>query len=87
MLIKYKNILHKKGEVYLRIKVRPNSSRSKITEMNDDEIKIDIAAAPEKGEANAELIKLLAKGFEIGKNNVKIINGASSRIKLIKIKL
>jgi uncharacterized protein len=86
MLNKYKKILIEKGEIYLRVKVRPNSSSSVIVDADDDELKIDIAAKPEKGKANAELIKILAKEFDINKNNVKIISGAGSRIKLLKLK-
>jgi len=85
MLNDFKKKLLEKGEVYLRIKVKPNSSRSIITGVVDDEIKIDIAAVPKKGKANSELIKFLAKEFEISKKNVKIISGATSRIKLIKL--
>jgi uncharacterized protein len=85
MLDEYKKILIEKGEVYLRVKVRPNSSSSNIAVAGDDEIKINIAAKPEKGKANMELIRFLAKEFDINKNNVKIISGVNNRIKLLKI--
>ncbi len=75
---------------YLRIKVIPNSNTNEIKEiMTDDSgeetIKIKIKAVPEKGKANAELIKFLSKELEIKKSNISILSGKTDRIKLIKI--
>lgn len=74
------------GEVYLRIKVRPNAAETRFKEiMADETVKIDLAVAPIKGRANQELIKFLAGQFAIDKNNIKIISGAGERVKLVKI--
>lgn len=73
-------------EVYFRIKVRPGAVKSEIMgEMSDGTWKINIAAAPERGKANQELIGFLAKELKLKKENIKIISGAADRIKLIKI--
>ena len=86
MLREYKKQFAKKKELYLRVKVNPGSRKTLVKAILDDEtIKIDIAAPPIKGEANRKLIKFLAKEFALSANNVKIINGKASRIKLIKI--
>ena len=86
MLSEYKKQLAGKNELYLRVKVSPSSPKTLVKAVLDDEtIKIDIAAPPIKGEANKELIKFLAKEFAVNVNSVKIINGKTSRIKLIKI--
>ena len=74
------------GEIYLRIKVSPNSSETIFrTKLEDDTIKIDIKAQPEKGKANKALIKYLSEIFVVNKNSVKILSGISDRLKLIKI--
>ena len=79
--------LRKNEELYLRIKVSPNSSKTIFrSKLEDDTIKIDIKAQPEKGKANKELIKYLSSIFEVDKNNVKILSGMNDRLKLIKIK-
>ncbi len=75
---------------YLRIKVIPKSPKSEIAEIMTDEsdeqtIKIRIKAAPEKGKANAELIKFLSKELNIPKSNISIISGKTDKLKLIKI--
>ena len=76
----------KNGEVYFRVKVRPSAAESKISGVLADEtMKINIAAPAEKGKANAELIKFLAKTFAVSKERVKLISGAGERTKLIKI--
>ena len=86
MIEEYKEKLKINGEVYLRIKVRPNAGKTVIREkMEDETIKIDVVAVPEKGKANKELIAYLTKEFKINKENVKIISGTKDRIKLIKI--
>lgn len=88
MLKKYQAKLNKDKEVYLKIKARPGSSKTELRGMLEGEeeiLKINVAAAPEKGKANVELVKFLAKELGVGKDNVKIISGAGDKIKLIKI--
>lgn len=78
--------LNTKGEAYLAIKVIPGSVKSEFREqMADNTYKIAIAAAPEKGKANNELIKFLAHELKVEKKCIKIISGAGERTKLVKI--
>lgn len=75
---------------YLRIKVIPKSPKSEVTEiMRDDSgeptIKIRIKAVPEKGRANAELIRFLSKELHVPKENISIISGKSTALKLVRI--
>lgn len=87
MLTHFKKSLLADGEVYLRVKVRPNAGQTALKEMLADEtLKIDIAAAAEKGKANAELLRFLAEEFDVDRKKVGIISGMSERLKLVKIK-
>jgi len=78
---------------YIRVKVIPKSPTQGIAEIlkesiDGDEVltyKIRVKSAPEKGKANAELIKFLAKEFSVPKENIEIISGKADRIKLIRI--
>jgi uncharacterized protein (TIGR00251 family) len=54
-------------------------------EVNNDEICIGIKSKPQKGEANRELIKKLAKHFDVSPSHVKTTSGEKSRKKLIQI--
>lgn len=71
---------------YLKIKVIPKSPKNEIIENDESFMKIRIKAAPEKGRANAELIKFLSKELKIPKENIVIISGKTERTKLIRIK-
>lgn len=76
----------------LNIKVTPNSSRSRIVgkfldEKNQKYLKINLAAIPEDGKANKELIKFLSKLLKIPKSKIKIIRGETSRMKVVEIDL
>ncbi len=72
---------------YLRIKVLPKSPKNEVVEILDDEtIKIRIKAVPERGKANAELIKFLSKEFGVQRDQITIISGKTEQLKLVKIK-
>ena len=86
MLVKFKKFYQENGEVYLRVKVRPNAAKTGVKEiMADQTIKIDIAAPAVKGRANQELIKFLVEQFDTVTGNIKIISGAGDRVKLAKL--
>ena len=58
----------------LTVKVIPNSKKSAIVGWQDDVLKIRIAAPPDKGKANAELISFLAKVLHIAKSQIELIS-------------
>lgn len=67
------------------LKIIPKSSQTEIIESRDDFLKIKLKAVPEKGKANIELIKFLAKHFKTAKSNITIIKGQTGRNKLVEI--
>lgn len=72
--------------MYIQIKVIPKSRETKFIEKMDDETyKIRVKAAPEKGKANEELIRFLAKTLSIRKDEISIISGHTDTRKLLKI--
>ncbi len=73
---------HKHG-VVLAVRVNPKSSKSKITGIIGEELKITLNAPPIDGKANKELIKLLSKTFSIPKSKITLLSGESSRSKRI----
>ncbi len=75
---------------YLRIKVLPKSPKNEVVEILEDAdgektIKIRIKAVPEKGKANAELIKFLSKELGVPRDKISIISGKTEQLKLIRI--
>lgn len=89
MLEKYKAQLANKGEAYIRVKARPGASATEVKGILETEpeetLKIDVAAAPENGKANEELIKYLSLAFGVSRADVKVISGAGEKVKLVKI--
>lgn len=74
------------GRIVLRIKVIPKSSfNAFVGLLADGTVKTRIAAVPEKGKANEELISFLAEEFGVSKHNVTIISGSSDPLKLVRI--
>lgn len=76
--------LQEEGWVTLRLKVRPQAPISRFRgPLGDDTFKVDIAATPEDGEANAELIRFLAETFHTHRSCVDLISGQISRLKTV----
>lgn len=69
----------------ITVKVTPRSSKTELIEESEAFLKIKLKASPLKGEANTELIKFLAKHYNVGKTQIQIVKGLTSRQKLIRI--
>ncbi len=72
--------------VTFRVKVRPQAAISRFRgPLGEDTFKVDIAATPEGGEANAALVRFLADEFDVGRDQVEIVAGETSRLKIVRI--
>lgn len=69
--------------ISFKVKVIPKSSRSQMVGWENEELKIRLAAVPEKGEANVELLKYLAAFLGVGKSKVRLLYGETSRHKCV----
>jgi len=72
-----------KDGVIFNIKVVPRSSRSELTGIQEDALKLKITAPPVEGKANEECIKFLADKLGVKKSRVAIIAGHKSKRKTI----
>ncbi len=66
------------------IRVVTNATKSEVKEY-DDIVKVRVSAKPINGEANKEIIKLLAEHFKVPEQNVKIIRGHKTNKKTVEI--
>jgi uncharacterized protein (TIGR00251 family) len=66
----------------IRVKVKPNA-RESVLEQNGAQWSARLKAPPVDGEANDELIALVARHFGCSKSAVSIKSGASGRMKLV----
>lgn len=69
----------------IRLYIQPKASRDQIIGLHGDELKVAITAPPVDGQANAHLVKFLAKQFRVAKGQVQIEKGELGRHKQIKI--
>lgn len=69
------------------MRVQPRASRSEVSGELDGALKVRLAAPPLDGEANAELIRLLAKLLDVPRSQIEIISGLTSKNKVVKVNL
>jgi len=70
--------------MHIRVKVIPRSAKTEIAgTMADGTLKIKVAAPPEKGKANQELLRFLAAHYRSDK--VEIISGHTAALKIIRL--
>ncbi len=74
-----------KRELTIRLLVVPRASRTEIKGVHGGAVRVRVAAPPVEGAANSELIKFLSKLLDIGKSELEIRTGSSSRRKTLVI--
>ena len=74
-----------RGRVRIKVKVRPGAPRTKIVGVDAERLAMDIAAPPERGKANRELIRFLARTLGVSKDAIRISAGESDRHKTVVI--
>lgn len=73
-------------QITFSVKVRPSASKTTPKGvLADGTLKIDIAATPEDGKANEELVRFLAEEFDVDRSSIAVISGQTSRRKMVKI--
>lgn len=73
----------KVGNLRIKIHAKPGAKVNSITDINDQEIGVQISAPPVDGEANTELVKYIASCLGIKKSCVSVEKGNKSRQKTI----
>ncbi len=66
--------------------IQPRASKVRIVGIHANELKIALTSPPVDGEANAALIKFLAKELKKSKSEIEIVSGLTSRHKVVLVK-
>lgn len=74
----------------LRLRVTPNASKDTIEGVETaadglSHLKIRVRAVPDKGAANAAVLKLLAKSLGVPKSALALISGHTARVKTVRV--
>jgi uncharacterized protein (TIGR00251 family) len=73
------------GRVRFSVRVQPRASRSEVVGTYGDALKVRLSAPPVDGAANTQLVEFLAHIFAVGRRDVRILSGESSRSKIVEI--
>lgn len=84
-IVRMRHFEWKNGDLHLRLKIVPRSSKNSVSGLLDDRLKINITAAPTDGDANEHLLRWLAKLCGVSKSSVTITAGETSRNKTVTI--
>lgn len=75
------------GALHVALHVTPKASHTRIEGLRTDAkgetaLKISVTAAPDRGKANAAIVRLLAKEWGLPKGQIAIVQGETGRRKL-----
>jgi hypothetical protein len=74
-------------KVFLKVKVKARARHQELEKISRGEYKLRVVSLPSKGEANHEVIEMLAFHFDLPKGWIKIVRGENSRNKLISLEI
>jgi len=69
----------------IHLQARPNARRSQLLPGPDGRWLVRLAAPPQDGQANAELISFLAEIFGVAKRDVALVSGHTAPFKKVEI--
>jgi uncharacterized protein len=69
----------------IHVKVTTRSSRPRVEEAGEGSYRVHVSSAPDKGKANAEVLKALAGHLGVSRSCLAIKRGGSSRDKTIEV--
>lgn len=69
----------------IELKVIARAKKEVVEKISENSYRIKVAAPPEKGKANKRVIELLSKELGIKKQDIRIISGETSNIKILEI--
>jgi len=73
------------GGVVLELLIQPRASRTRVVGAHDGRLKLQLAAPPVDGEANAALVEFLAGALAARRGDVRILRGDAGRRKAVQV--
>jgi uncharacterized protein len=73
------------GGAELEVLVQPRASRTRAVGEHDGRLKVQLAAPPVDGEANAALVAFLADALAVRKADVVLVRGDTGRRKTVRV--
>ncbi len=70
----------------LIVKVHPNRSPTRFRGEKDGRLAFDVGAPPDKGKANDELVRFLAKVLGVPRVEIEIVSGHAAPLKRLRVR-
>ncbi len=74
------------GDALLEVKVHPGRAPTRYRGERSGRLVFDVGAPPERGKANEELIRYLARALRIPRDAVEIVAGATTGLKRVRLR-
>ncbi len=74
-----------RGAAVLELLIQPRASRTRVVGEHDGRLKLQLAAPPVDGEANAALVEFLAGALGVRKADVQLLRGDTGRRKTVRV--
>jgi uncharacterized protein (TIGR00251 family) len=75
----------REGALIFNVRVVPRASSSEVVGEHDGALRVRVAAPPVEGAANEELVRALARAFDVPARNVEIMSGHASKTKRVRV--
>jgi len=79
-----------RGGISLTVRLMPKSAKDEVSGIEPYDgtsvLKARVRAIPDKGQANAALVKLIAKWLGVPRSTVSLASGGKSRLKSIEVR-
>jgi uncharacterized protein (TIGR00251 family) len=69
----------------LKLHIVPGARQTAVAGLHGDRLKVKVAAPPEKGRANQELLEFLARALKVHLKDVHLTSGATGRAKVVAV--
>ena len=69
----------------VKLHVVPGARKTAVAGLHGDRLKVKVAAPPEKGRANEELLEFLTRLLQVPRRVVHLASGATSRTKVVAV--
>jgi hypothetical protein len=76
----------REGSLRFGVRAQPRARVSRVVALREGDLLVHLAAPPVDGEANAELVTLLARVLSVRKRDVQVVRGETARSKLVEVR-
>jgi uncharacterized protein (TIGR00251 family) len=78
-------LVEKDGAIRFEVHAKPRARKSRVLGAKGDTLEVSIAAPPADGEANAELLRVLADVLGVPRRQIRILRGHGATRKLVEV--